>query len=167
MIGLTFLAQVAILARGGWLEGQLLLAGVLLAVVLQCLWAMRRLLNAHFDMVLLMLGWGGLGMMVPAVLLDLPPCHTSALSMWTGMLALSAWPSYRYARCLRAAHHEGRLALTLTFDLAGMAAGMALPLPMTTPFVHHSAMLLGMTLGMGLSMAALRWVLRPQVPANS
>lgn len=179
LTALAFLAQAMLLA---WLypiaglTGTLLLSAALMAFVLDRLWWMRHLWNPHLDMVLIMLGWGGLGMMLGPLAVGAPLCHSSPLAMWIGMLAASAWPSYRYARCLRAAYEEGRLALTLGADGAGMALGMyagALPLALLrlplaeAAWLHHAGMLLGMSLGMGLSMLGLRLVLRPQVPANS
>lgn len=167
MNALAFFAQALVLAATGGMSWTLILPAALMAVILQCLWLLRRVLDPHFDMVLIMLGWGGLGMLMPGVVMGTPPCHTSVTAMWAGMLAASAWPAYRYARCLRAARAEGRLALTLAFDGLGMAAGMAMPWPAALPWLHHAAMLLGMTLGMGAAMLALQRVLRPQVPANS
>lgn len=163
MNALAFVAQAVLLG----LSGQVLVGALLIAFVMEVLWRLRGLLNPHFDMVLIMTGWGGLGMLAASWVTNAPVCHASPAAMWVGMLAFSAWPAYRSARCLRAAQAEGRLAVTLVFDLVGMAAGMAIPLPVMTPWLHHAAMLVGMTLGMGVAMLALQIVLRPQVPANS
>lgn len=181
LTALAFLAQailLAVLHPIAGLTGTLLLSAALAAFALDRLWWMRHLWNPHLDMLLIMLGWGGLGMLLGPLAAGLPLCHTSlrsATAMWTGMLAASAWPSYRYARCLHLAHQDGRLGLTLLADLAGMALGMyagafpfsVLSLPMSpAAWLHHAGMLLGMSLGMGLSVLGLRAVLRPQVPAN-
>ena len=181
LTALAFFAQAVLLA---WLHpiagltAMLLLSAALIAFTLDRLWWMRHLWNPHLDMVLIMLGWGGLGMLLGPLALSLPLCHVSAsgnAAMWAGMLAASAWPSYQYARCLQAAYQERRLPVTLLADLAGMALGMyaaafplsLLRLPMAqTAWLHHAAMLLGMSLGMGLSMLGLRTVLHPQVPPN-
>ena len=179
LTALAFLAQAVVLA---WVApipgftGTLLLSAALAAFVLDRLWWMRHLWNPHLDMVLIMLGWGGLGMLLGPLAVGAPLCHSAPAAMWTGMLAASAWPSYRYARCLQSAYQEGRLSLTLAADLAGMALGMyagALPptvLRLNLPeaaWLLHGGMLLGMSLGMGGAMLALNRVLRPQVPANS
>jgi len=177
-IALTVLMQALVLAwvaPVGERTWGLVCAAGLLAVVVERLWAMRAVWNAHIDMVLIMAGWGGLGMLVGPLAVGAPACHAAPGAMWAGMLAMSAVPAWRDARCLRAAYAERRLMLALVVDALGMAAGMQLAaapfafFAMTPAMIwlHHGAMLTGMTLGMAAAMALAKLLVPAgAVPAN-
>ena len=126
--------------------------------------------DSHLDMILIMASFGGLGMLLPALLLPGPACHlqqsmSGFLCMTGGMLLLTAPLSWRYARCIIEARREGYGGLALAVDLIGMQAGMMLghlsisrwPMGDTRlVWIHHSIMLVSMLLGMLASMAVLR-----------
>jgi hypothetical protein len=162
-------AQVAILHV---ISGSAGLAPSVILVTIFALFAYtREHWDAHLDMLLLMAGPGGLGMM--AAMLAGPSCHVALTwshywTMSTGMLALSVPLSWHYARCIVQARREGYGGLALTLDLLGMQAGMALAhLPLSllgvsqpNLWLQHGVMLIGMLLGMTAGMAGLRFVLR-------
>ncbi len=135
--------------------------------------------DSHLDMILIMASFGGLGMILPTLLLPGPACHlqqstSGFLAMTAGMLLLSAPLSWHSARCIIEARREGYGGLALAVDLAGMQAGMMLGhLSMTVSrwpvgdprlvWIHHSLMLVSMLLGMLASMAVLRWYVKPNL----
>lgn len=132
----------------------------------------RERWDAHLDMVLLMAGPGGLGMMAAMALG--PACHvqltwTSYGVMSAGMLLLSVPLGWRSARCVRQARRDGYGGRALLLDVAGMQLGMTFShlamgiLPLVGPraiWWHHGLMMAGMLLGMLASMGAWRYALR-------
>ena len=127
--------------------------------------------DAHLDMILIMGSFGGLGMILPTVLLPVPACHlqqstSGFLYMTGGMLLLAAPLSWYSARCIIEARREGYGGLAFGVDLIGMQAGMMLGhlsisrWPMGDPrlvWMHHALMLVSMLVGMLVGMAVLRW----------
>lgn len=113
------------------------------------LWEVRRYLNQHVDMILLMAGYGGAAMLPFA-----PTCHASLSSFWmmnASMLAAGVPAVWFGARCVKQSARPVRL---LLLDTVAMIAGMALPhfvVPGHNTALHHSAMLLGMLAGMGVA----------------
>ena len=160
---LTGAAQIALLyQRSPWATGAAIGVG-LLFIFLQ--FASTRLRwNSHLDMILLMLGPGGLGMLLGGWYAG-PTCHTATWQsfglMTLGMLLPSTPLAWMYARCIQEAKTEGRGLMTLLFDAVFMQAGMLLGhlpatlVPSMDPrliWLHHGLMLIGMLLGMLIGM---------------
>jgi hypothetical protein len=160
LLTLTVLAQVAILhTLSPWHMG--LSLGLGLTSVFALLAFSRHTWDAHLDMILAMLGYGGLGMLIPTLLTG-QSCHhefrlshyaTMSLLMWLFTLP-AIWTE---ARCVQAFKRQGRGVLALAADAIGMQAGMLLahvPLMLIPMSQGHGAwiaqafMLVGMTLGM-------------------
>lgn len=168
--GAVLLFRYPVPAR--WQFQTVLLA--LAAAGLVCeLWHNRRYLSPHIDMLLLMAGFGGLGMAVGnwPFTAGLPACHADRPLAWAAMSAgmlLAAYPvALRHARCLLRARAVGVLVPTLILDASGMLLGMAaghflatvLPIPRAAlPLAGHGFMLGGMLLGMAAVMPASRTV---------
>lgn len=171
LIAFCAAAQVAILSLwDGWPTGT---AYAALVVAMVAMFAFtRENWDPHLDMVLLMAGPGGLGMMAPMALG--PACHvqltwTSYGVMSAGMSLLSMPLCWRYARCIQQARREGHGGRSLLLDMVGMQIGMTIShfsfmiLPWAGPHTiwwHHGLMMVGMMLGMLVSMGAGRWALR-------
>ena len=144
----AFAAQIVLLA--GYGPGALLIAATSAWAVWQ-LWRYRGWLGAHVDMIVLMCGYGGLGMMSGAL-----ECHDTAqgwLEMIAGMLVIGLFPVFFGSRCFAAARRAGNAAAVLLFDALGMAAGMgAMHLQMSfvssPPLLKHFVMVFGMAAGM-------------------
>lgn len=135
-----------------------IVAGALFVLVWQ-LWAVRRHLNQHVDMVLLMTGYGGLGMLPGG-----PTCHAtweSWLTMTAGMLLLGMPPMVWGSRCLAAARQRHQLTLYLVADVVGMILGMGVAHLVVSHdrMLAHTAMVIGMIGGMGLGRGVLFAVL--------
>ena len=115
------------------------------------IWHYRAWLGTHVDMIVLMCGYGGLGMLQGA-----PQCHDTMaawLKMTAGMLVLSLPPVLFGSRCFKAARRAGNAAGLLILDSIGMTAGMAaMHFPMgfisPSPLVKHFVMVFGMAAGM-------------------
>ena len=139
-----------------------IIAAFAIALLVWQLWSVRLHLNEHVDMLILMTGDGGLGM--------LPwtrSCHlTNSAWLWmtVGMLALSLPAALQGSRCMQRALKEGTLARNVLAESVGMTAGMLAAHVLVTPFTRdpllaHIGMLIGMLLGMsGVSFALLRWM---------
>lgn len=170
---ITFCAtfQVAILyVMAGWPAGVAIATGVVAIVAMFAF--TRERWDPHLDMILLMAGPGGLGMM-SAMLLG-PACHvqrtwTAYWVMTGGMFLFSVPLAWLSARCLQQARRDGYGGRALLLDVVGMQAGMTvayLPvglLPIADPrgiWLHHAMMLVGMLVGMLLGMAGIRYILR-------
>lgn len=165
LILLTCLAQVAILEwQSPWDTG---LVGALGTVAVVALFAFTRFRwGAHLDMYLAMIGWGGLGMLLPSIGTG-AICHHSFHWTHYGMMSVGMWvfsliPIWREARCIEAARAEGREWNLLLLDGLGMQIGMGLAhlpllwLPMgdsRVAWFAHASMLAGM----GLGMMAAQW----------
>ena len=145
------------------------------ALLILGMFAITRLRwDSHLDMILIMASFGGLGMILPTLLVPGPACHlqqtTSGFLLMTGGMLLLAIPlSWHTARCILEARNEGHGGLAFAADLIGMQAGMMLghlPMnrwPMGDPrlvWIHHALMLVSMLLGMLASMAVLRWYVK-------
>jgi|SRR5690242_19719664 len=145
---LAFAAQIVFLRAHG--PAALLLAGTLTWASWQ-IWRYRDWLGPHVDMIVLMCGYGGLGMMLGA-----PHCHDTAqgwFEMTAGMLALGLAPVFFGSRCFGTARRRGNALVVLLFDTLGMAAGMgAVHLEMSfvspSPLLKHFVMIFGMAAGM-------------------
>jgi hypothetical protein len=128
-----------------------LLAAVALSSAAWQVWRYRFWLGAHVDMIVLMSGYGGLGMLQAG-----PHCHTTIkgwLEMTTGMLVLGLAPVLGGSRCVEAALRRGHLTRTLLFDTLGMVAGMGAIQPSVYlvsahPALRHFGMVFGMAAGM-------------------
>ena len=151
--------QVVVLS---WPSAQGMLAASAIALLVWQLWSVRQQLSEHVDMLILMTGYGGLGM--------LPwtrSCHlTNSAWLWmtAGMLALALPAALAGSRCLRRASTEGTLARNLAAESIGMTAAMlaahALVIPFTRdPLMAHVGMLLGMLIGMLVGMTAVSFAL--------
>ena len=141
-------AQIVLLVDTG--PGTLLLSSTLAWVTWQ-IWRYRSVLGTHVDMIVLMCGYGGLGMMAST-----PQCHDTAqgwLKATAGMLALGLAPTFFGSTCLATARRVGDAGGTLLFETLGMMVGMgAMHLQMsfvsTSPVLRHFAMVVGMAGGM-------------------
>jgi hypothetical protein len=165
LITAACLAQVAILAgRAPSREGVLAGAGISLVIAMLAFTRLRW--GAHLDMYLAMLGYGGLGMLMPG-LFDGQVCHHEFhwqhyVAMSGGMWALTLIPIWREARCVAEARRQGRGLALLLLDGMGMQLGMGvahLPLlwvPMGDQRVGWLAQGL-MLAGMGLGMMMAQW----------
>ena len=164
------LQAVILYVTADWPAGVAMATGVLAIVAMLAF--TRKRWDPHLDMILLMAGPGGLGMMA-AMLLG-PACHvhhtwTAYWVMTGGMFLFSVPLAWLSARCLQQARRDGYGVRALLLDVVGMQAGMTvayLPvglLPIADPrsiWLHHAMMLVGMLAGMLLGMAALRYTLR-------
>jgi hypothetical protein len=149
--------QVIVLS---WPSAQGMIAAGAVALLAWQLWTVRSHLNEHVDMLILMTGYGGLGM--------LPwtgSCHlTSSAWLWmtAGMLTLGLPAALAGSRCIRRALKEGNLVQSLAAESIGMTAAMLLVHRLVTlvahdPLMAHIAMLVGMLMGMtGASFALQR-----------
>ena len=145
-----------------------LAAGVGVVLILSLFAFTRNHWDAHLDMILIMLAPGGLGMLLPLLIMRGPLCHSqnnSLAFLWMslGMLLFSIPLSWFQARCIVEARGQGRGMQVLLLDIVGMQIGMTLAhLPMTllsmadprAAWLHHVSMLVGMLLGMLCSMLA-------------
>ena len=129
LITLSCLAQVALLAKiSPWPLG--ITAGLGVTLIIGVFAYTRLRWGAHLDMYLAMIGWGGLGMLLPSLWFG-STCHHAFnidhyASMSLGMWALSLPPIWREARCLREARRDGRGWSTLLCDGIGLQLGMGL-----------------------------------------
>ncbi len=178
LITLCASLQVAILyVTADWPAGVAMAIGV---VAIAAMFAFtRERWDPHLDMILLMAGPGGLGMM--SAMLIGPSCHvqhtwTSYWVMSGSMLLFSVPLAWLFARCLQQARRDGYGGRALLLDVVGMQAGMTLAylpvglLPIADPrsiWLHHAMMLAGMLAGMLLSMAVLRYILRRATKSSS
>lgn len=169
LLCLSFAAQVLVLQSfSPWPSG--LLSGLSVAALLSVLAFTRLRWGAHLDMYLAMIGWGGLGMMLPGLHYGLA-CHhifnwQHYALMSGGMWLFALPPMWLGARCLIQARAEGYGSALLILDGLGMQLGMGLAhlplswLPMGDPRViwfSHASMLLGMTLGMMAAQGLFQW----------
>jgi hypothetical protein len=152
---LAMAAQIAYLT---WPSTQGVVAAGISAMLIWQLWSIRRHLNQHIDMLVLMTAYGGFGMLpLPGA----PSCHVSTrafLMMTGGMLMIGFPPMLLAARCMQEARREHRLVITLAVDVLGMLAGMITAhfvTPIAPVLLHHTSMVFGMIAGMG----AARYVL--------
>ncbi len=161
--GAAIAAAVQVLVLS-WPSDQGAMVSAAVFVAFWQLWAVRRYLNQHVDMILLMVGYGGLAMLPFA-----PVCHGSLSSfgiMNAAMLAAGVPAVWIGARCVRQSTNPVRL---VVLDSAAMVAGMALPhfgVPGHNLALHHSAMLLGMLTGMGAVRFVEKWCLSPYFLRN-
>ena len=153
-------AQVIVLS---WPGIQGMIAAGASALLAWQLWSVRLYLNEHADMLILMTGYGGLGM--------LPwtrECHlTSGAWVWmtAGMLALGIPATLAGSRCMQRALKDGTMAPSLAAETLGMTAGMLMAHRLVTPFTHdpltaHIAMSIGMLMGMTAASFALERIPR-------
>ena len=168
IVGCGILQLVILYSISPWMAG--FGAGFVLLLILMLLAVTRLRWDSHLDMILVMTGPGGLGMLLPMLVVNGPACHIQAsvtgfLWMTAGMLLLAVPQSWQSARCLVEARLQGVGALTLTADLVGMQAGMLLghlamskwPMGDTRLiWMHHASMLVCMLLGMLAGMLVLR-----------
>lgn len=154
--GAALAVQVTVLS---WPSAQGMIAAGAVALLAWQLWSVRSHLNEHVDMLILMTGYGGLGM--------LPwtgACHltnSAWLLMTAGMLTLGMPAALLGSRCIRRASKEGNLVRVLAAESIGMTAGMLLVHRLVTPFTHdplmaHIGMLIGMQAGMTAASFALQ-----------
>lgn len=165
LIVLASLAQVVILSwHAPWTEG--IAFGVALSAIIGTLAYTRNRWDAHLDMYLCMISWGGLGMLLPSLLTGVTCPHTFDWMQYgvmsAGMWIFSLVPIWRDARCMAQAKAEGRAWSLLLLDGLGMQLGMGMAhLPLVwvrmgdtrVDWFAHGAMLCAMGIGM---MAAQR-----------
>ncbi len=170
LIGCGLLQLAILYYQAPWTAG--LGAGLGILLILALFAVSRLRWDSHLDMILIMTGPGGLGMMLPMLSVAGPACHiqpsvTGFLLMTVGMLLFTIPLSWMSARCVREARNQGIGALTLGVDMVGMQVGMLLAYlssskwPIDDPrilWMHHSSMLICMSLGMLVAMIFLRWV---------
>ena len=135
-------------------------------------WMERRWLNSHADMLLLMGGFGGLGMLLGSLAEGSPSCHMGNMHffsfMTAGMMLGGFLPAAFLSRCLRTAKIQGRLLAVIAFDSIGMWMGMAFPLWTVSAFglgpppreLLHPLLVTGMLSGMLTTMALRTFWLR-------
>lgn len=165
LLTLSCLAQVVILEyRSPWMPG--LAGGLGMALVVAMFAWTRFRWDAHLDMYLAMVGWGGLGMLLPTFYTG-KTCHHAFSWEHYGLMSLGMWvfslvPIWREARCVAQAKAEGRAWSLLLLDGVGMQIGMGLShlpllwLPMGDIRVEWFAQG-AMLIGMGLGMMAAQW----------
>lgn len=185
-IGLATSVAVQGMWLGFWAPGQvrlqwLLVAG-LAALAIHQAWHARRRWFTHADMLMLMGGFGGLGMMIGSWIdLGLPMAgnaiehhhhHAIGLVSWmTGVMLLFAVPpGVALSRCLAPVRRTPWVVVAVAIDVLGMLAGMfaahtwwAMPLAHTlgSHFAGmHLAMLGGMLGGMIPAMLLRDWLFR-------
>jgi len=164
LITLCGAAQLFILfSQSQWIEGAVV--GAICLTILAAFAYTRLKWDAHLDMFLAMLGPGGLGMLIGGNLAG-GDCHTFT---WSGFLGMSAGMAiagvplcWFTARCFLKARGEGRGALLLWLDMAGMEVGMLIA-HLPAMFIHvtdgraiwlnHGMMLVMMSAGMAGSRA--------------
>ncbi len=156
LLGLGAAAALAVqVVALSWPSPQGMIAAGAVAVLAWQLWAVRLHLNEHADMLILMTGYGGLGM--------LPwtrSCHlTNSAWLWmtAGMLALALPAALAGSRCLRRASKEHNVTRYLAAESIGMTAGMLAAHALLTRFTQdplpaHIGMLIGMLIGMSIGM---------------
>lgn len=139
----------------------LAVVGLALGALAWQLWSVRRHLDPHADMILLMGGFGGLGMWLGPWLyyggVTLPACHYGLggwLAMNAGMFALGLPPALLWSRCVAIARRDGFLVPKLAADTIGMLGGMCaghwlVPIALGS-LTHHAGMVAGMLGGMAL-----------------
>ena len=154
-----------------------ILGATAICIVVALLWIVRGWLNSHADMLLLMGGFGGLGMMLGDIADNAPSCHLGSLQFFSwmnaGMVVGGFIPAISFSRCLISARRAGRLPSVIAADLIGMWLGMAIPgwmisrleiSPSLLGILAHpvslSSMLAGMTIGMTFSAV---WLERRQI----
>ncbi len=185
-LGLTVLLQaVGLAVRGGLSLSstvQLLAVGLGAAAAVAATWRARMRLNHRVDMLLVMAGVGGLGMLVgswvdawlaPAAPMTHGGMHDHTASAWamiptfmTGLMLVAAIPaSAVLTRCAELArtsprrflstHVVGNAVMVVAMVWVGHWLGAALGVLTGSHVVgHHLAMLLGMVVGMELGMFA-------------
>ncbi len=185
-LGLTvFLQAVGLVVRGGLPLSstvQLLAVGLGAAAAVAATWRARMRLNHRVDMLLVMAGVGGLGMLVgswvdawlaPPMAMAHGGMHHHAASAWamvptfmTGVMLAAAIPAaVALTRCAELArtslrrflstHVVGNAVMVVAMVWVGHWLGPALGGLTGSPVVgHHLAMLLGMVVGMELGMFA-------------
>ena len=111
---------------------RLIFATATLSLIGGFAWMERRWLNSHADMLLLMGGFGGLGMLLGSLAEGSPSCHIGNMHffsfMTAGMLLGGFLPAAFLSRCLLTARIQGRFLAVIAFDSTGMWMGMAFPL---------------------------------------
>ncbi|MCZ2152600.1 MAG: hypothetical protein LC114_01675 [Bryobacterales bacterium] len=169
-IAIFLVAQMGLLEREGAVPAlfrvEIWVITLSLAALAARAWLVRRMLPAHADMLLLMLSWGGLGMLWGWVLdggLSAMQSHmghhsiagAAAAPVYSGLTRFVNWmnacmllfafpPSVVWARCLAPYRQfPVRLVWVLALDAAGMIFGMM-----------AGATLIGHALGMMLTAAA-------------
>lgn len=150
-LAVFLVAQVLLLEAAGAVPARLRIEIWVVTLALAALaaraWSIRRMLPAHADMLLLMLAWGGFGMLWGWILdggLSAMQSHAAYHRMAGGamtpvysgpgqfinwmnalMLLFAFPPSIEWARCLVPYRfHPSRLAWVLALDAAGMIFGM-------------------------------------------
>jgi hypothetical protein len=158
------------------------IVATILAVLSAQAWMVRRHLPAHADMLLLMLAWGGFGMLWGWQLDGAmqAAAHHAGRGFYQGIFRWLNWmnvlmlvfafpPSLWWARCLVPYRpFRWRLVWVLALDAVGMVLGMMaggrllghpLAMALEAPVLaHHLAMLLGMLVGMALTMVMRPWL---------
>jgi predicted permease len=188
-LGLATYAQGLMLVHLGRLSGksalQVLLVSAVAGLVVHQAWTYRRLVSHRVDMILVMLAFGGLGMILgwwidfgfgPAVVHGGPkPLLASLFSWMTGLMLVGAVPpAFVLTRCARLArgdrrrwistHVVGNLAMIACMIAGGRLLGPALTAATGSFAVgHHAGMVVGMVLGMfaGMWLGELALGLRP------
>lgn len=159
-LAIAVAAQGVVLWHWG-ASAQYAVAGLAAAVTAHQGWAVRRLLPPHADMLLIMLGFGGFGMLAGSWVdsgFGRPLfCHAHGLVSWMTLLMLagSVPPGVAWSRCLDPLRSRPlRLAAAVLIDTAGMLAGMWLAGRLLAAALgnSHVAMLAGMLAGMALAM---------------
>ena len=145
-------------SQSQWIEGAVV--GAICLAILAAFAYTRLQWDAHLDMFLAMIGPGGLGMLVGSYL-EGGDCHNFTWSGFLGMsagMAIAGMPLCWFtARCFLKARTEGRGALLLWLDIAGMELGMLIA-HLPAMFIHitdtraiwlnHGMMLVMMSAGM-------------------
>jgi hypothetical protein len=188
-MGLATYGQGLMLVYLGRLSGkaalQVLLVAAAAGLVVHQAWTYRRLVSHRADMILVMLAFGGLGMIVgwwvdfgfgPVVMHQGPrPLVASLFSWMTALMLVGAVPAASVlTRCARLArgdrrrwfstHIVGNAAMVACMIAGGRLLGPSLTAATGSFAVgHHTGMVVGMVLGMfaGMWLGELALGLRP------
>jgi hypothetical protein len=176
-LSLTYAAQAALVLHQQqasiYNSGRFILGAIVISAAAGLAWMAREWLNPHADMLVLMGGFGGLGMLLGNIADGVPSCHLGSLHFFSwmngGMAIGGLLPAIAWSRCLLAARQAGRLRFVVAVDSTGMWLGMAFPhwmvsvLPLAPSFLgiwaHPlmlGAMLAGMAIAMTFSSAGLK-----------
>jgi hypothetical protein len=124
-------------------------------------WLARGWMNAHADMLLLMGGFGGLGMLLGNIADGTPSCHLGNMQFlcWMngGMIIGGFLPAIVWSRCLRTVRHTRLFLPVIAVDSAGMYLGMASPywLVSSLELAHSSLGIWAHPLALGAMLAGM------------
>lgn len=157
-LAVAVLLQAAVIVNGSPVTRaqaiQFVCGAACISLLVGTLWNVRRYLNPHTDMLLIMFASGGLGMCLSISGHMHHGNPVASWQMWVGMLALGFVPAIFFSRCLHTARRRGYLGQAILIDLVAMFAGMWFSGTANIQYGHwtetgrHLTMLGGMIVGM-------------------